>query len=142
MIKGKTLHIFVRFGGLDLKNQKGYTAEQKTYHAPPAKKGFYAMPRVAQEQFLIGSLRYQPDILPKTPQYPDEHDAENHEELVSMVAEYRTESSAFDYEQHDKRVKMIKSRIGRSLLKRRAISGITLGHFVSNQRWWRGMAHG
>jgi hypothetical protein len=67
-MKGKTLHIFVRFGGVDLKNQKGYTKEQKTYHSPPAARGFYAMPRVAQEFFLIGGMSYyQPYTVPKHP---------------------------------------------------------------------------
>lgn len=60
------LNIFVRFGGLDLKNQHGYSREQKTFHAPPAKRGFYAFPKVAQELFLVGSLdRTQPSVLPK-----------------------------------------------------------------------------
>lgn len=52
--KDNKLNIFVRFGGLDLKTQKGFGKD--TFHAPPATRGFYAMPLVAQEFFLIGSL--------------------------------------------------------------------------------------
>jgi len=70
-MKGKTLHIFVRFGGVDLKNQKGYKADaskQKSYHSPPAPRGFYAMPKVAQEFFLIsGMSSYQPGTVPNYP---------------------------------------------------------------------------
>ena len=69
-MKGKTLTVFVRFGGLNLKKQKGYTAEQKSYHSPPAPKGFYAMPKIAQEFFLIGAMsHYQPNTVPKEPDY-------------------------------------------------------------------------
>jgi hypothetical protein len=65
-MKGKNLNIFVRFGGLDLKNQKGYGND--TFHSPPCTRGFYAMPLVAQELFLIGSIdTYQPGIMPKEP---------------------------------------------------------------------------
>jgi hypothetical protein len=67
-MKGKNLTTFVRFGGLDLKNQKGFENESANYHAPPATKGFYAMPKVAQEFWLVGSLdKYQPGVLPKRP---------------------------------------------------------------------------
>jgi hypothetical protein len=65
--KGKDLNVFVRFGGLDLKNQLGYNKQPETYHSPPAPRGFYAMPKIAQEFFLIGSIdKFQPDSLPKT----------------------------------------------------------------------------
>ena len=66
MPKVKDLYTFVRFGGLDLKNQKGYKTTNKTFHSPPVKRGFYAMPKVAQEFFLLGGMRYyQPGILPE-----------------------------------------------------------------------------
>ena len=66
-MKGKNLNIFVRFGGLDLKNQDGYTTTQKTFHSPPAPRGFYAFPQVAQEYFLISSMDvYQPGTTPKS----------------------------------------------------------------------------
>lgn len=66
--KGKDLSTFVRFGGLDLKTQKGYGND--TFHSPPASRGFYAFPKVAQEHFLIGSLgEYQPGVLPKSPDW-------------------------------------------------------------------------
>jgi hypothetical protein len=72
--KGKDLNIFVRFGGLDLKNQDGYSKDPKTFHAPPAPRGFYAMPKVAQELFLIGSIdSFQPGVVPK---WKDEYDNE------------------------------------------------------------------
>ncbi len=66
MPKGKDLYQFVRFGGLDLKNQKGYKKTgDKSFHSPPAKRGFYAMPKVAQEFFLLGAMRhYQPGTIP------------------------------------------------------------------------------
>lgn len=67
MLKGKKLNIFVRFGGVNLKKQKGFN-KSDSYHAPPASKGFYAMPLVAQEFFLIGSMdKYQPGTMPKEP---------------------------------------------------------------------------
>ena len=66
MPKGKDLYQFVRFGGLDLKNQKGYKKTgDKSFHSPPAKRGFYSMPKVAQEFFLIsGMSAYQPGTVP------------------------------------------------------------------------------
>lgn len=64
--KENKLNIFVRFGGLDLKNQKGFGKD--TFHSPPATRGFYAMPLVAQEFFLIGSLdKTQKSVFPKEP---------------------------------------------------------------------------
>lgn len=59
-IKGKDLFTFVRFGGLDLKNQKGY--KKQNFHSPPTSRGFYAFPKIAQEMFLVSSLAVtQPD---------------------------------------------------------------------------------
>lgn len=55
-LKGKDPFVFVRFGGLDLKNQKGYGNKELTFHSPPAKRGIYAMPKIAQELFLVSSL--------------------------------------------------------------------------------------
>lgn len=67
-MKGKSLDVFVRFGGLDLKNQEGYSKKRTTFHQPPAPRGFYAMPKIAQEFFLIGSLSStQKHIFPKEP---------------------------------------------------------------------------
>lgn len=64
MLKGKDPYIFVRFGGLDLKNQKGFG--ESTFHAPPAPRGIYAMPKIAQEFFLIGCInKTQPGVFPK-----------------------------------------------------------------------------
>lgn len=72
-MKGKNLNIFVRFGGLDLKNQEGYSNKPKTFHAPPAPRGFYAFPQVAQEYFLIGSMDvFQPGTIPKRKSLPSE----------------------------------------------------------------------
>ena len=66
MLKGKDIYTFVRFGGLDLKNQKGFSISPETYHQPPASRGFYAMPKIAQELFLVGSLEStQPGVFAK-----------------------------------------------------------------------------
>ena len=67
MLKGKDIFTFVRFGGLDLKNQKGFDKDDNSYHSPPSPRGFYAMPKIAQEFFLIGSLECtQPGIFRKS----------------------------------------------------------------------------
>lgn len=65
--KGKDLSVFVRFGNLDHNAiQKGFGKD--SFHAPPARRGFYAMPKIAQERFLIGSLPdTQPQHFPKNP---------------------------------------------------------------------------
>ena len=66
-MKKKELTRFVRFGGLNLKKSKGFKENSDGYHSPPAPKGFYAMPLIAQEFFLISSIeKYQPDNIPKT----------------------------------------------------------------------------
>lgn len=78
MLKDKDIYTFVRFGGLNLKKQKGYKTtlpEPKPYdlnwfHLPPASRGIYAMPKVAQEFFLIGSLgSFQHSVMPKEREY-------------------------------------------------------------------------
>lgn len=67
MLKGKDIFTFVRFGGLDLKNQKGFNKYDNSYHSPPSPRGFYAMPKIAQEFFLIGSLEStQPGVFRKS----------------------------------------------------------------------------
>lgn len=104
--KGKDLSIFVRFGGLDLKTQKGYSSKEdnKTFHAPPAPRGFYAMPKVLQEFFLIGSLdKTQPHVFPKAPEYPE------HKEIKGELSKedeekWKKERDAFDWEKHNKNV--------------------------------------
>lgn len=69
--KGKDLSTFVRFGGLDLKTQRGY-GRSDTFHSPPASRGFYAFPKCAQEMFLIGSMdKFQPGTMPKEPKWND-----------------------------------------------------------------------
>jgi len=74
------LNHFVRFGGLNLKKQKGYSTVPKKgeglgWHSPPAPRGFYAMPKVAQELFLIGSIdQFQPGIMPKIKDDDDYHE--------------------------------------------------------------------
>jgi len=73
MALGKDLTKFVRFGGLNLKQQKGYDTLSDEYHSPPAPRGFYAMPLVAQEWFLLGAMRhYQPGVLPNYPKENEE----------------------------------------------------------------------
>lgn len=69
MFKDKDIYVFVRFGGLDLKNQKGY-GKSDSYHTPPATRGIYAMPKIAQEFFLVGSLdKTQPGLFSKNNRY-------------------------------------------------------------------------
>jgi hypothetical protein len=66
MLNGKDIFTFVRFGGLDLKNQKGFSKDDDDYHTPPAPRGIYAMPKIAQDFFLIGCISItQPGIFPK-----------------------------------------------------------------------------
>jgi hypothetical protein len=96
-MKGKDLNKFVRFGGLDLKNQKGFG--KYGFHAPPAARGFYAMPYVAQEFFLISSMDiYQPGTMPKEPIWAD-------------VTEE-------DWEKYDKRRKHARSAMRKSFYKK------------------------
>jgi hypothetical protein len=72
MTKGKDLTRFVRFGGLEIKKQKGFNIIPKTFHSPPAPRGFYAMPLVAQELYLIGAMDvYQPGTTPKNLEYDE-----------------------------------------------------------------------
>jgi hypothetical protein len=66
MYKNKDLKVFVRFGGVNLKTQKGYEFNPTTFHKPPTRRGFYAMPKIAQEYFLIGSINtFQPGTVAK-----------------------------------------------------------------------------
>lgn len=44
---------FVRFGGLSPVIQEGYGKD--SYHAPPARKGFYAFPESTIERFLLST---------------------------------------------------------------------------------------
>lgn len=46
--------VFVRFGKLGLMKQDGFGSN--SFHAPPASKGMYAMPKRFQEMFLVGSI--------------------------------------------------------------------------------------
>lgn len=86
-MKGKTLTIFVRFGGLNIKKQKGFTPdEDKSFHSPPTTKGFYAMPKVAQEWFLLGAMdTYQPNSILK-PLAPDALNHLTQEERAEIYA--------------------------------------------------------
>jgi hypothetical protein len=57
--------IFVRFGSLKCVSSTQKLAEER-FHSPPAKSGFYAMPKQFQEFFLIGSLKTtQPQVFKK-----------------------------------------------------------------------------
>jgi hypothetical protein len=72
MLKGKDIYTFVRFGGLDLKNQEGFSQVPETYHQPPASRGFYAMPKIAQDLFLVSSLaNTQPGVFSKEAEDPN-----------------------------------------------------------------------
>jgi hypothetical protein len=44
---------FIRFGGLSPQWQKHYTTENKSFHNPPVRKGFYAFPWPHVEKFLL-----------------------------------------------------------------------------------------
>lgn len=58
---------FVRFGNIKKTKQKHY-GKRDSFHSPPVKEGFYAMPHKAQEFFLIGSISLtQPQLFPKVP---------------------------------------------------------------------------
>jgi hypothetical protein len=83
-LKGKNIFQFVRYGGLNLISQKGYTNKNPTYHSPPSTRGIYAFPKIAQERFLIGSIEnYQPVTMPKEPKWNElsneEYDIAYHE---------------------------------------------------------------
>ncbi len=101
--KGKDLSIFVRFGGLDLKTQRGYGSD--TFHAPPAPRGFYAFPKVAQEMFLVGSLdKFQPGIISKSPEYPKHKEVINDKGKKTLSPEdmekWEKERDAFDWDKY------------------------------------------
>jgi len=75
--KSNTLNRFIRYGKLALVKQKGFGSD--TFHAPPAQRGFYAMPIRFQSLFLVGSTdEYQPGQLnaPKKPIGDDVSDEE------------------------------------------------------------------
>jgi hypothetical protein len=92
MIKGKDPYIFVRFGGLDLKKQKGFSDDIENYHQPPASRGIYAMPKIAQEFFLIGCIDLtQPGIFPKNKFDEDGFIIDNHETTKKRYSEIRKE---------------------------------------------------
>lgn len=74
---------FVRFGGVNLKTQKGYRNRDLTYHTPPARRGFYAFPKTAQELFLIGSLgETQQGSLPKDESNLEEKEIKSYWRLI------------------------------------------------------------
>jgi hypothetical protein len=89
MIKGKDPYVFVRFGNLHLKRQRGYKKDSDSYHQPPSTRGFYAMPKIAQEFFLIGSIpKTQPGVFAK-----DSNSRENYwkTKLREIRKEFRKE---------------------------------------------------
>lgn len=84
-MKGKNLTIFIRFGGLNVKKQKGYSVDEQnlSYHTPPAPKGLYAMPKIAQEFFLIGAMcEYQPGVVPKSPNIDYDNTSDEEQEKI------------------------------------------------------------
>jgi len=110
--KGKDLSIFVRFGGLDLKNQEGY-GKSTTFHSPPTSRGFYAFPKVAQELFLVGSIdKFQPSTMPKGLRDHPSDDAPKEE-----MEKWEKERDAFDFDDHYKRKKKILSSIRKEFRK-------------------------
>lgn len=121
-IKGKDLFVFVRFGGLDLKNQEGYSnKENATYHSPPTSRGIYAMPKVAQEFFLVSGInRFQPGIMPKPPVYPMGGSPEDIEKYDKDCQEY------------EKRWKKNMSAIRKEFIKRDGNVWSHLGEYIPN----------
>ena len=84
MFKNKDLKVFVRFGGVNLKTQKGYEYNPTTYHKPPTRRGFYAMPKIAQEYFLLGSINvFQPGTVAKIKD-DENYDEWNKKRIKSM----------------------------------------------------------
>ena len=125
--KGKDLSVFVRFGGLDLKTQKGYSSKDNaTFHSPPASRGFYAMPKVIQEFFLIGSLdSYQPGIMPQVPKhliYPEDESPEN-------LVKWEKSANEFDWITFEKKKRNILSEIRKEFRK---IDGNIWHHLGAN----------
>lgn len=105
MSKGKDLYVFVRFGGLDLKTQKGFGKE--TYHAPPTSRGFYAMPKVLQEFFLIGSLQEtQPYNFPKCPKWKED-----------WTEEEKLNFDQFNWKEYEQKRQKVKSNIRKEFRK-------------------------
>ena len=106
--KGKDLSVFVRFGGLDLKKQDFYSNDPKSFHSPPAPRGIYAMPKVAQEMFLISSLdEFQPGIIPKM----------NSPESSGKTSFGWTKDEEAYYKDYDKRKDKIYSQIRKEFRK-------------------------
>jgi len=95
--KGKDLSIFVRFGGLNLKRQRGYSQTQTGFHKPPAPRGFYAFPKVAFEIFLIGSIEtYQPSNFPSVEKQEALDWQSFSNEASKEFAEWRARKAAYD----------------------------------------------
>lgn len=112
-IKGKDLTVFVRFGGLNLKPQHGYSKEQKSFHAPPTNRGIFAMPKVAQEFFLVGNIgHFQKGIMPKAPEYP------GYQAPDDVLAEWEKKRDAFDWNAFHKRCTDNRSAIRKEFTKR------------------------
>jgi hypothetical protein len=110
--KGKDLTVFVRYGGLDLKAQKGFKSkEDKSYHSPPTTRGFYAMPKIAQEMFLVSSMdEFQPGTMPKLPEYPYHKEVKDSEGNMTLSPEdkaaWKKLSDEFDYVAHEAQSKI------------------------------------
>ena len=116
MFKNKDLTIFIRYGGLDLKNHKKNRKKDK-YHTPPANRGIYAFPLCAIEYYLIGAIdEFQKEIFPKKPKYP------YHKEINDKLSdedqlEWDNIYDAFDYDNHEKQVEHIKRLIRKTFKK-------------------------
>ena len=114
--KGKDLTIFVRFGGLDLKNQMAFG--KKTFHSPPASRGIYAMPKVAQELFLTGSISdTQPDNFPKYPKYPGTDPNVHDDDFDAAMIKFREETKDVDYDKLHKRTDKVRQNMRREFKK-------------------------
>lgn len=125
MPKGKDIHTFVRFGGLDLVRQEGFGKD--TFHAPPASRGIYAMPLAFQELFLASSLEQtQPEKFPKLKvcPYPDEDDPE-----YDAIVKEREE---FDWEGHSKKREKVWKSLRKVFTKKDGNVWHHLGKFTDN----------
>ena len=103
----KDLTYFVRFGGLNLVKQKGYGKD--TFHSPPAPKGLFAMPYIAQELFLVSSLdKTQPHQWPKSPEWKSEEERTDQE---------HKEWTEFDWDIHVKKRNKVRKNIRKEFRK-------------------------
>jgi hypothetical protein len=113
----KDLTYFVRFGSLDLKKQKGFGKDKygfTEFHSPPTTKGIYAMPLIAQELFLIGSLdKTQPEQFPKLPEWKENMTSKEKEIWLKYCNNEEILNEA------EKKIKKVKSNLRKEFRKKK-----------------------